>query len=222
MPRKTTARKKPAKRKVAAKSKKKTIRRAAKKPTKKVARKKIAKKITKKTPKTTAKNTPRKKKTSKDVHTIALINEKLSQLEGQAMKAYECVQAIRKRSTPDWKEWVDKLSPQDWTALAGAQQKRVKEEIRHLSDEILSKIYDADILQDKDSILKDAKYSLEDIVDRVDRCNLVEKAIDTAIHTKDGLLAFLNIPTHDEMVKLQRKLSRIERRMSDLPARSRR
>ena len=214
MPRKTTARKKPVKRKVATKTKKKTARRAAKKSTKKVVRKKVAK--------TQAKRVPRKKKTSRDVHTVAIINEKLSQLEGQAMKAYECVQAIRKRSTPDWKEWVDKLSPQDWTALASAQRKRVKEEIRHLSDEILSKIYDADILRDKDSILKDAKFSLEDIVDRVDSCNLVEKAIDTALHTKDGLLAFLNIPTHDEMVKLKRKLSRIERRMSDLPARSRR
>lgn len=154
-----------------------------------------------------------KKDTMKD---LAIINKKLVQLENQALKAYDCVQAIRKRSTPDWKEWIDRLSPQDWFALASAQRERISLEIRHLSDEILSKIYGADILSDKSGLLQEAKSNLENIIGKIDESTLVDKAIDTAIHTKDGLLAFLNIPTHEEMIKLQRQLKRLERRMNQL------
>lgn len=177
----------------------------------------MAKRKTARRPKT--KRSAGKKKAPEQFQTLAIINEKLSQLENQALKAYECVQAIRKRSTPDWKNWIDKLSPQDWLALAGAQRERISLEIKHLSDEILSKIYGADILAGKDNILQEAKYNLEDILNKIDNSNLVEKAIDTAIHTKDGLLAFLNIPTHEEMIQLQRKLKRLERRMSQFAER---
>ena len=81
---------------------------------------------------------------------------------------------------------------------------------------MLSKIHSAEIIDGKDKILEDAKENLEDIISRVENCGLVSKAIDTAIHTKDGLLAFLNIPTHEEMTSLQRKLTRLERRMNQL------
>lgn len=168
-------------------------------------------------------STPKKEslpKTTEGFHDLTIINEKLSQLENQALKAYECVQAIRKRSTPDWKEWINKLSPQDWFALANAQRERISLEIRHLSDEILSKIHRADILSDKNGLLQEAKYNLEDLVNKIDDSDLVDKAIDTAIHTKDGLLAFLNIPTHEEMIQLQRKLNRLERRMTQLAGRA--
>lgn len=158
----------------------------------------------------------KKKRPPKHLQTMTIINEKLSQLEGQALKAYECVQAIRRRSTPDWKEWIEKLSPQDWMALAGAQRDRISLEVKNLSDEILSKIHGADILNGKDKLLKEAKNNLEVIIKRIDHSSLVEKAIDTAVHTKDGLLAFLNIPTHEEMTQLQRKLKRLERKMGQL------
>lgn len=196
---------------------------------KKTARKTVAKKKTK----TRAKTVPARKKSKKTTvrhakksggngsyYDLTLINEKLSQLENQALKAYECVQAIKKRSTPDWKDWINKLSPQDWLALANAQRERISLEVKHLSDEILSKIHSADILSNKEHILHDAKDTLEDLINRIDDSDLVDKAIDTAIHTKDGLLAFLNIPTHEEMTQLQRKLNRIERRMSQLAGRS--
>ena len=216
---------------------------------KKTTRKKMASKTKGKHPKKTAKKVTKKKNTSKvkkikqkkkgakkraipkkktkraskkdadHFQTVTIINEKLAQLEKQALKAYECVQAIKKRSAPDWKEWIDKLSTQDWLALADAQRGRIRLEIKHLSNEILSKIHGANILTNKDSILDDAKNNLESIVNQVENGDLVNKAIDTAIHTKDGLLAFLNIPTHEEMVSLQRKLSRIERRMTRLRSR---
>lgn len=160
-----------------------------------------------------------KKKGGEHFKTLSVINEKLTHLEKQALKAYECVQAVKKRSSPDWKDWVDKLSKQDWLALADAQRERVAHEIKHLSDEILSKIHDANVLSNKDTVLTNAKKSLEDIVGNVQSSELVNKAIDTAIHTKDGLLAFLNIPTHEEMIKLQRKLSRLERKMNELDVR---
>lgn len=137
-------------------------------------------------------------------------------MENQALKAYDCVQAIRKRSSPDWKEWINKLSPQDWSALAGAQRDRISLEVKTLADEILSRIHGADILEGKDRILKEAKDNLETIIHKIDHSSIVEKAIDTAIHTKDGLLAFLSIPTHEEMVQLQRKLKRLERRMEQI------
>lgn len=185
---------------------------------KKVSRKTKQKKVVQKKAKKAAGSAKRVKKGNlgEHFHALTIINEKLSHLESQAMKAYECVQAIRKRSTPDWKEWISKLSPQDWFALADAQRERISLEIRNLSDEILAKIHKADILEGKDNILSEAKTNLESIINRVDHSHLVGKAIDTAIHTKDGLLAFLNIPTHEEMTNLQRKLKRLERRMGQL------
>jgi hypothetical protein len=203
----------------------KTTKRITRKSNKKsiTSKKKIKKvqKTTRSAKKTTrAKKKParttKKTKTKNSFKDLTIINEKLSLLESQALKAYECVQAIRKRSTPDWKDWVSKLSPQDWSALAGAQRERISLEVKHLSDEILSKIYGADVLSNKNGVLQEAKDSLEDIINKIDDSALVEKAIDTAIHTKDGLLAFLNIPTHEEMVHLQRQLKRLERRMSQL------
>lgn len=170
--------------------------------------------------KVAAKKSFKKRKTVKTRHSqfpaLDKLNENLEYLEGQALKAYECVQAIRKRSTPEWKKWIDGLSSQDWAALANAQRERISTEIKNLSNDILSKINCADILTGKDSILKDAKESLEGIVNRVDHGALAQKAIDTAIHTKDGLLAFLNIPTHNEMTQLQRKLKRLERQMHQM------
>lgn len=201
---------KTAKKKVA---KKKTIKRAktAKKPARKV-KKAVGRKVaTKKV----------KKRSSEQYKTMALLNEKLSHLEAQAQKAYECVQAARKRSTPDWKKWVNKLSKQDWLALAGAQRDRISSEVKHLSDEIVSKINDADILTGKNGLVHEAKQNLDSIIKKIDHGDIVDKAVDTAINTKDGLLAFLNIPTHDEMAGLQKKLKSIEKRLTQLGPRSR-
>lgn len=163
-----------------------------------------------------AKTNTKVKGLKEDCQIFTIINEKLSHLENQALKAYDCLQAIKKRSTPDWKEWVNKLSPQDWMALANAQRERISHEVRRLADEILSKIHSADVLEGKERIVAEAKSNLENLVNKIDRSRLIDKTIDTAIHTKDGLLAFLNIPTHEEMMKLQRKLNRLERKLNDL------
>jgi len=202
----------------------KTIKRktAKKRVTKKTVKKKTsAKRRT--TPKRTTKRTSckctnksKKGVSYKNYKALNALNDKLDSLESQALKAYECVQAIRKRSTPEWKKWIDSLSSKDWSKLANAQRERISTEIKHLSDEILSRIHCADILVAKHSILNEAKANLESTVNKVDHGDLVDKAIDTAMHTKDGLLAFLNIPTHNEMTQLQRKLKRLERRMSQL------
>jgi len=185
------------------------------------ARKKTTKRVAARPKKTTRKTTSRGngKGRKANTDTFSSISEKLTYLETQALKAYECVQAVKKRGAPDWKKWVNNVSKQDWTALASAQKDRVSLEIRQLSDEILSRINCADVLENKDKILKEAKANLDTIVKNVDHSNLVDKAIDTAIHTKDGLLAFLNIPTHNEMTKLQRNLKKLERRMNSMSMR---
>jgi hypothetical protein len=146
---------------------------------------------------------------------FSVVSEMLGELEEQALKAYNCIKAVRKRGEPDWKEWVEGLPAKDWMALAGAQRDRVTSEIKQLSNEILSKIHCADVLAGKEGILTEAKKSLESIVGKVESSGIVDKAVDTAIHTKDGLLAFLNIPTHEEMVKLQRRLSHLERKLTE-------
>lgn len=158
----------------------------------------------------------KRKKPAEHYKTVTLINETLSQLEDQAMKAYKSVKAIKRRSTPDWKKWLSQLSKQDWIAIADAQRERVSSEIKDLSQEIVSRINSAEVLHGKNKMVKEAKTSLKKIVEKIDHGTLVDKAVDSAIHTKDGLLAFLNIPTHAEMAGLQKKLKKLEQKMNHM------
>jgi hypothetical protein len=110
-------------------------------------------------------------------------------------------------------DWLHKLPTQDWFDFASQQRARLAREVSHLSSEILSRISESNILNNRDDILKEAKEHLDSIMTRINRSELISRVVDAARGTRNEILSFLNIPSSRELSTLQRRLNQLEKKM---------
>ncbi|MBI2343857.1 MAG: hypothetical protein HYV02_05965 [Deltaproteobacteria bacterium] len=115
-------------------------------------------------------------------------------------------------------QWVNQLqgTAEDWVAFASMQRARVLREVRDLCEEIVERIAAVPIFAHRDDLIKEARHCLDGLVQRLNTTVLIDKALDSARHTRKELLSLLSIPTQRELKTLQQKLNRIESRLGDL------
>ncbi len=118
-------------------------------------------------------------------------------------------------------DWLAKLPTQDWFDFASQQRTRLVREINHLSTEILHRIGEANILSNRDEIVKEAKDHLDSIITRINRSELISRVIKAARGTRNEILTFLNIPSPKELSALQKRLNQLEKKMTSARGRSR-
>ncbi|MDO8462352.1 MAG: hypothetical protein Q7S98_05790 [Deltaproteobacteria bacterium] len=92
--------------------------------------------------------------------------------------------------------------------------------LTNLGEELVEKVRDLDLIplaqQKGDKIVHEAKKNLEGFVEKVQESDLYERAKVTAEQTKRQVLSILSIPSQSEVVRLSRKISALEKRVSHL------
>ena len=92
-----------------------------------------------------------------------------------------------------------------------------KTELRKLVDEVVSRAKEIEFGNfNRDHLIHEAKKNLDELVEKVQESEWVARARVTARHTKDQVLSVLSIPSQDEVVRLSRKISTLEQKMSKL------
>lgn len=126
--------------------------------------------------------------------------------------------ATQKRGT-FFQEIFEKVSAQEWLEFANAQRAKLVKEVEQLGKEIIVKITDVPIFAHREQLIREARQSIEGLIQRLNQSDLltkVNKVIDAARHGKYDLLHFLNIPSKQDLTKLERKLSKLESRVEHL------
>ena len=90
------------------------------------------------------------------------------------------------------------------------------EELRRLAEQVITRASEIDLNFNRDSLIREAKKNLADLVWKFQASDLFARARDTAHQTKAQVLSVLSIPSQDEVVKLSRKITSLEQRMSKL------
>ncbi len=126
----------------------------------------------------------------------------LNSLEHQAEKAYKEVK----------RHW-DKG---DIFQLAHKKKADVYSQVKHLADGILDTLKKADFLAQKETLVKKAKKNLGQLVTQVQRSAILDKTKDLATHKTHELLSHFNIPTKNDVKSLNQRLSKLEKRLSQI------
>ena len=92
----------------------------------------------------------------------------------------------------------------------------VIKEVRFYADGILHTLNHADILPNKNYLMKEAKKNLEGFVKKIQKSNVAHIACDLASHKGSQVLAMLNFPTKKDVAKLNARLSTLEKKLKHL------
>ena len=121
-----------------------------------------------------------------------------------------------RRSFDDLLTWV---KSGDLVSLATEKRDDVEREIRRLAEEVISSVKEIELLPSKvnfGGVFKKVRKNLGNIIEQIGDNDLVQKAKQTLGQTRKELLGILSIPTQDEVVKLERKIVSLEKRLSNL------
>ena len=104
--------------------------------------------------------------------------------------------------------------------VAADKKEDLEREIRRLAEDIVDRAKDVELipfnLANRDKIITEAKRNLEELRDRLNASEWVARARVSASNTKDQFLSILSIPSQGELVKLQKKISNLEKRVNTL------
>lgn len=113
-------------------------------------------------------------------------------------------------------EFKEKFSTKEWVDLANQKRANLVRELYHLGEEMIDKIKSAEILANREQLIRETKEHLDTIVRKVNSSKLLDRAMATAKHTGEEILSFFNIPTSRELSSLQKRLASLEKKISNL------
>jgi Mg2+ and Co2+ transporter CorA len=183
---------------------------------------KKAKKV-KKASKVKAQKAPVEIAKKKITQRIDNINRVVNRLEGEVeglfkkiVKKGERSRRELRRSFDDLFSWLKKG---DLLALATETRDDVEREVRRLADDVIQSVKEIELLPTRANfteVFQSARKNLGSLVENLGDNDLVQRAKSTLNQTKKDLLSLLSIPTQDEVVKLERKIVSLEKRLSTL------
>lgn len=146
---------------------------------------------------------------------LAKVNKVINKLEGEVEKAVgKFVRRGEKSSKvikKNFDEILDRISTSDLYSRATEKT----EELRSLADDVINKLKGFDIKK-ANSLLKDIRGNIDDIVERIQETDLVELAKDKAVSTRKQVLNVLSIPSQDDVNKISRKVVGLEKKIKTL------
>ncbi|MBI1909545.1 MAG: hypothetical protein HYS22_05195 [Deltaproteobacteria bacterium] len=103
---------------------------------------------------------------------------------------------------------------------AGEIYDGLEREVRRVGEEILDRAHELELLPLRelsgDKIVREAKRNLGEIVEKIQGSDLLARAKLTARQTKAQVLSILSIPSQNEVVRLSRKITTLEKRVNHL------
>lgn len=109
----------------------------------------------------------------------------------------------------DLKKTWDGLYHGDWLDVAIKQKSLFQKELTRLSYEIIHTIQSAHFLAGRDKLLKEARHSLDEIIRKARRSEIVTRV-------KSEVLSLFNIPSRKDIQTLNVRLSQLEKRLTNL------
>src|SRR5262245_2648921 len=147
------------------------------------------------------------------------IADLLSKLEMETEKVVRRLVDRAEQSSHDLKKGIaaviDQIRSEGFASVATGKT----EELRRLIEDVVARAKDVQFLPshfNRDEIVREAKRSLDELIDRLNASDFLAKAKATALNTKDHVLSLLRIPNQSEVVKLSRKITSLESRVNKL------
>lgn len=166
-----------------------------------------------------AKNTIQKSLTQ----TLEQINNVLGRLEGEVevllkklVKQGERSGHELKRSFDDLVSWVKNG---ELISVASGRRGGLEKEVRRLAEEVLSSVKEVELLPQRWNIkdlIVGGQRSFNDLVEALSDNGVVHRAKLTFENTRRGVLSVLSIPTQAEVEGLEKKIVRLEKKLTSL------
>lgn len=144
----------------------------------------------------------------------------LSKLEVEAEKVVRTLVEKAESSSRELKKGVRSLIEQVRTEGIASVATEKRAELVKLAEDVINRAKEVQFLNfgnfNRDEIVREAKKNLEELISKINSSEIFAKAKISAINTKDQVLSILSIPSQEEVIKLQRKISTLEDRVSKL------
>ncbi|MFO1463448.1 MAG: hypothetical protein U1F66_06695 [bacterium] len=121
-----------------------------------------------------------------------------------------------RRSFDDMLAWV---KSGELISLAAEKRDEVEREVKRLAEEVVASVKEIELIPGKVNVkglFRDVRKNVEGIVEQLGESDLIQRAKQGLGQTKKEILGILSIPTQDEVVKLERKIVSLEKRLSNL------
>ncbi len=125
------------------------------------------------------------------------------------------LQSLEKQAAFAYKKW-NQLDSKEIVRLAIKKRTQISKEVKYYADGIVHTLTHADLLPNKNKLLREAKRNLEGFVKKIQKSDVASKAINLATHKGNEFLNLLNFPTKKEVAKLNSRLSQLEKRLKTL------
>ena len=151
------------------------------------------------------------------------IADLLAKLEVEAEKVVRRFVEKAEASSRDLKKGISTLIEQVRSEGLASVATEKTDDLRRLAEDVITRAKEIQFGNlggfNRDEIVREAKKNLEDLVTRLNTSDLFAKARATAVNTKEHFLSILSIPNHSEVIKLSRKITSLESRVSKLTRR---
>lgn len=147
---------------------------------------------------------------------IGKINSVIGKLEREVEKTVERIRVRGEKSSrvlkKNFDEVIEKISSSEFYALAQEKTGELSKEVRHLADEVIEKVRGFD-LRVGNGLFREVRANLDQIVEKLQSTEIMEKAKDSAVHTRDRVLHILSIPSRDDVTDLSRRVVSLEKKV---------
>lgn len=150
---------------------------------------------------------------------ISQINKVIGKFETEVEKAVNKFMKRGEKSSQvlrrNFDEILEKISSSDLYSRATEKKEELVREFRKLSDDVVSKVKKFDLRGAK-SVLKEIRASLDEFVAKLQSTEIVEKAKEQVVTTRNQLLSVLSIPSQKDVAELTQKVTRLEKKIKTL------
>jgi len=157
------------------------------------------------------------------VQGVEQINHVINRLEQEVEILVKKIVKQGERSRRDLRknfdEVITRLKRSDILAVAQETREEVEKEVRRIAEDIVEKVKEIELVPGKINlkvVVKDMRRSFKDLLGHLHGNGLVQRAKHTVQLTKKEMLSLLSIPTQDEVIKLEKKIVILEKRLSNL------
>ena len=138
-------------------------------------------------------------------------NEVEKALEKFVLKGEKSSQILRK----NFDDIFDKISATPFYSKATEKTEEFSKELKKIADEVVDKLKNFD-LNKALPVLKEVRANIDELVNKLQAMDFVEKAKKQAKKSKNQFLSVLSIPTQDDIEQLSRKVTSLEKKIKVL------
>lgn len=139
-----------------------------------------------------------------------------TEFEGLFKKLIRQGEKSSKELKRNFDDVLSRLKKSNFYHRAKVKRGNLEKEIHRLSEDILSKVRGLELGPSHFSgkkLLKDGRKNLDLFINKLEKTGVVSLAKNTAGNTRDGVLSLLHIPSQSEVVKLERKIGSLEKKV---------